>query len=621
VAKRQGPGGQTRGWRLSLTTALTGGLALAMALALGVVAYISLSTAEDNTDFLLRLSGQLAVGGFVDKIDSHTGAASDQTAALARLLGEDPELLERPERLSDLLRGALYSNPEITGIAVIQPDGEAVAWGRSGEGVGRLEDPGRLGGRFRAFVDEVFARAPAPLRTVTYQPVLEVPIASIGQAAMRGGEAVAVVAVAVSLIQLSDFLDEADETLDVTGFILYGRDQVLAHHALSDMKLELSPEHPLPSIRELPDPILQQIWGPGFPFEETFFEGTDIKGHAIEFGNQTYLFLYKEHRGFTVDSPVLVGFHLPATRLNSAYEQLIEAATYALVAALAAVALIFFAGQRIARPIRKLGDASQAVADLRLEDAPRLEPSTFREVDSANRAFNAMVAALKRFETYVPRRLVRRMMELEREGSAPGSEEREITVLFTDIVSFTSLAHGMPASKLAALLNDHFALLAGPIEEEDGTIDKYIGDSVMAFWGAPEAQPDHARRAIRALRDISRILAADNAARLARGEAPIRIRAGLHSGPVVVGDIGAPGRINYTAVGDTVNLAQRLEAAGKETGGAEEELTVTVSEKLVARAKLARKPIDGVRAERLGPRLLRGLSDEVVCYRLVFETG
>jgi len=215
----------------------------------------------------------------------------------------------------------------------------------------------------------------------------------------------------------------------------------------------------------------------------------------------------------------------------------------------------------IARPIARLASVSGAVQRLEIGRAELLDPTYLREVNRAANAYNAMLNALRWFEIYLPRSLVLRLM---RQGaSAVRSEQREVTVLFTDIVGFTGLASDLPAADLAQLLNEHFSLLAEPIEAEEGTIDKYIGDSVMAFWGAPMEQPDHARRAARACLAAVRSLAEDNRRRAAAGQPAIRIRAGLHSGPVIVGNIGAPGRINYTLIGDTVNAAQRIEQLGK----------------------------------------------------------
>ena len=174
-----------------------------------------------------------------------------------------------------------------------------------------------------------------------------------------------------------------------------------------------------------------------------------------------------------------------------------------------------------------------------------------------------MLRGLRWFEVYVPRALVERLMGLGTAGTL-ASVEREVTVMFTDIAGFTAFSEGRPAAEVAQFLNRHFAMVSESIEATGGTVDKFIGDGVMAFWGAPEAQPDHAERAARAALAIAQALRIDNEARRAAGEVPVRLRLGLHTGPVTVGNIGAPGRMNYTIIGDTVNAAQRVEALGKD---------------------------------------------------------
>jgi adenylate cyclase len=228
----------------------------------------------------------------------------------------------------------------------------------------------------------------------------------------------------------------------------------------------------------------------------------------------------------------------------------------ALVAAVAAAVLL---GRALRAPIGRLAAAAEAIRSLDLDRVPVLPRSRFRELDDAARAFNAMVAGLKAFALYVPRTLV---LALIRRGdvTALPSETREVTILFTDIVGFTARTELLGAEATVAFLDHHFTLVAACIEAEGGTVDKYIGDAVMALWSAIEDQPDHATRAARAARAIARALHADNAER----EQPVRMRVGLHSGPVVVGNIGTPTRMNYTVVGDTVNTAQRLESLAKD---------------------------------------------------------
>ncbi|MDP6805664.1 MAG: adenylate/guanylate cyclase domain-containing protein [Rhodospirillales bacterium] len=167
------------------------------------------------------------------------------------------------------------------------------------------------------------------------------------------------------------------------------------------------------------------------------------------------------------------------------------------------------------------------------------------------------------FETYVPRKLVQRLIKQEG-GTGVVSEERELTVMFTDIAGFTSMCEGMSAKEVADFINEHLTLLAECVEDEGGTIDKYIGDALMAFWGTPEPLENSAVRACRAAQKIAEGVADENKRRVVAAKIPVRVRVGIHTGPLVVGNIGAPSRINYTVVGDTVNTTQRLESLGKE---------------------------------------------------------
>uniref|UniRef100_UPI0031383918 adenylate/guanylate cyclase domain-containing protein n=1 Tax=Ferrovibrio terrae TaxID=2594003 RepID=UPI0031383918 len=143
-----------------------------------------------------------------------------------------------------------------------------------------------------------------------------------------------------------------------------------------------------------------------------------------------------------------------------------------------------------------------------------------------------------------------------------------------------------------------------------GIVDKFIGDAVMAVWGAIKRDENHAANACRAVDDICRALAADNARRAMLGKVILRMRLGLHSGPVVVGNIGAPGRINYTVVGDTVNTAQRLEQLGHDHQLAAEQFIALASAETVAAAGLDPKP------PRIGDIPVKGRAGTVEVYRL-----
>jgi adenylate cyclase len=147
-----------------------------------------------------------------------------------------------------------------------------------------------------------------------------------------------------------------------------------------------------------------------------------------------------------------------------------------------------------------------------------------------------------------------------------GGERREVTVMFIDLEGFTSIAEKLDAQILAPLLNDYLSVMSEVILEEQGTLDKYQGDAVMAFWNAPLDQPDHALRACRAaLRCKERLVGLRRNWFDKTGQEP-RIRIGLHTGVCIVGNMGSKQRFDYTVLGDTANLASRLEGVNKVFG-------------------------------------------------------
>lgn len=182
------------------------------------------------------------------------------------------------------------------------------------------------------------------------------------------------------------------------------------------------------------------------------------------------------------------------------------------------------------------------------------------------------------FGTYVPPELVDEMVK-EPERYDMRATERELTVMFSDMRGFTNLSETMSPQALQELLNRVFSRLSASIRHQRGTIDKFMGDCVMAFWGAPMETPEHARLAVLAALDMRQAIAAINREHAAQGLPPIGMGVGLNTGHMCVGDMGSDLRRSYTVIGDAVNLGSRLEGLSKQYG-----VDIIVSESTRAQA-------------------------------------
>jgi adenylate cyclase len=167
------------------------------------------------------------------------------------------------------------------------------------------------------------------------------------------------------------------------------------------------------------------------------------------------------------------------------------------------------------------------------------------------------------FQQYLPPGLINQLLERP-ELLQLGGEEKDLTVMFSDIRGFTTLSEGLTPAKLVELLNEYLSEMTDIIFRHWGTLDKYIGDAIMAFWGAPYPQDDHAERACLAALEMMAALKKLQAGWEAEGRPRIDIGVGINSGPVLVGNMGSKRRFNYTIMGDNVNLASRLEGLNKQ---------------------------------------------------------
>jgi adenylate cyclase len=231
-----------------------------------------------------------------------------------------------------------------------------------------------------------------------------------------------------------------------------------------------------------------------------------------------------------------------------------------LVTVLLAVAAVLAANRLIANPLLRVAAQLHHIESFRLERIVRV-PSPLRELDDLSQVLVQVRAGLASFQKFIPTDLVRTLVSQGVEA-APGGHHETLTIMFTDLVGFTALSERL-GDRIVEPLTEYLETASQAVTARRGTIDKFIGDAVMAFWGAPVANPQHAVDACAAALDCRRRLAERQAG---RAGPPLAMRIGINTGSVLVGNIGSPDRLSYTVIGDPVNVASRLEPLNKRYG-------------------------------------------------------
>ncbi len=277
-----------------------------------------------------------------------------------------------------------------------------------------------------------------------------------------------------------------------------------------------------------------------------------------------------------------------------------------LILVAVAVAFEFQFSQKLSKPLSLLSDEMKKIQQFDLTSDTEVS-SFLYEVDNMAQSFTKMRTGLRSFKKYVPDGLVRELISLNKEAILEG-ERRSMTIYFSDIAGFTSISEKLSPEELVEQLSQYLGSASKIITDHHGTLDKYIGDAIMAFWGAPTPMEDHALQACLSAIEHKRVLRLANQELERMGKMPFADRIGIHTGEVIVGNMGSENRLNYTVIGDSVNLASRLESINKYYG-----TEIIISEPTYAIVK------DFVEVRVLDLVAVKGKHNAIEIYELVCE--
>ena len=323
---------------------------------------------------------------------------------------------------------------------------------------------------------------------------------------------------------------------------------------------------------------------------------------------------------FDISSPVLSGsrrkgtVHIGFTNASIA-SSLRDSKRKVLVIAGSAVLLdmlgvILIVGWML-RPLPVLARAARQVGEGRLDMQVAFEMKD--EIGQLSQAFNQMILSLREkemirstFGRYMSKEVVDGFLNGKVSMELGGGELKEMTVLMSDIRGFTEFSEKLPPQEVVTLLNRYFTEMVKAIGENGGTVDKFIGDAVLAVFGWPAARENHERLAVEAALDMKERLAALNVSLVKEGRAPIEIGIAINSGKAVAGNIGSQEKVQYTVIGDAVNLTSRMESGNKEYG-----TDLIVSEPVYLAAK------EWFKFKDIGEKPVRGRTEPVHIYQIL----
>ena len=579
----------------SIRTALTGGVSIIIILTSGLVGTISIWGGLDSAIKLTRRNQAIKTSELSKELKNFEESIIREASTLSQVIGRSAEKLEEKE-IIDILSAYSEHKESLTSITLVRKNRTNVWVGRWRGNViheinTELDDES-----WEIAINAVPNDEWEGFDDIYIEPSEGRPVISYTKhIANRRGNLIGTIYIDLGLKILSNSLLAQQESSSQKTFVFNSKGSIIAHPSLREMKAYKKFKQ-IPTVQSLSDPIPLAI------YNKISLGHKDIQ--EVKVDNIKWLVSMAINRNIGDAEWYIVSIIPQDAVLGPAIQQAKFVTLISLLIMSLAISYSQFIGRNITGSLEFLASSAGAIQKLKLNIKSH-NLSFLDELKITEQAFISMGNSMGVFAKYVPKILVQKLIEIKSSGSSINAEEREVTILFTDIAGYTTISDGMVPAELATLLNEYFEILVSVILEHHGTIDKFIGDAIMVFWNAPDIQTMHPDLSIKCALEIQKKILEFNQQRAQNKLPPLKTRIGIHTGTVLAGEIGSSQRMNYTIVGDSVNTAARLEALGKE-----------IDETLCISGETKMKCQDVYAWKNVGNIILRGRKEQTEVYTI-----
>lgn len=419
---------------------------------------------------------------------------------------------------------------------------------------------------------------------------------TISQAHVRSPDTV--IGADLLLDRVTDFVTQELLTPNSVVFVADASGTPVIHSSQAEMqKIIAATRDRDADARKHADPLTRSL--------SRLLEARDGRVEAVVVEGRTYVVMTAKLQSTLLFAGSTIVMAAPLDELlGPAYDMLFQGLIIAAIVVVLVIICALVLASLITSSLNRLTDSAERLRELDFK-AEMDVASRVHEIHTLSGAMKQARDAISTFALYVPRDVVRKGIE-SGEFSKRVALRHEVTAIFTDIYDFTTISEGNSPEAVVTMLSDYFDILNRTVNAHNGTIVQFLGDSIFAMWNAPVPDDNHAENACRAALAMQAALAGFNAAQRDRGLPEFRTRFGIHTGEAVVGSVGAVDRLQYTAMGDTINVASRLEGMNKEHG-----TTILASLAVYERCR------DAIRFRALGEGHAKGRREEIDLYEVI----